>query len=141
MNKISLHIKHLLLAAAGLVVSATPTLAQQAAAKWRPVPEMIVVSANPIKNWQGVLTGTHFSSAMAVSASLSVPYGDLNLARSPDEDELDRRINVAAGLVCRQLDLKYPETQYPKLAGDDCYTGAVHDGLERANLIIAAAKK
>jgi|SRR6516225_9633745 UrcA family protein len=142
MNKISLPIKPLLLAAAGLAATIPPALAQQQAApKWRPIPEMIVVSANPVKNWQGLLTGTHFTSALSVSASLSVPYGDLNLARTPDADELDRRINVAAGLVCHQLDLKYPETQYPKLAGDDCFSGAVQDGLARANLIIAAARK
>jgi UrcA family protein len=141
MNLISHPTKHLLLAAAALAATITPGHAQQAAPKWRPIPEMIVVSANPIKNWQGLLTGTHFSSALSVSASLSVPYGDLNLTRTPDADELDRRINVAASLVCRQLDMKYPESQYPKLAGDDCFSGAVQDGLARANLIIAAARK
>ena len=140
MKKISLRTTHFLVAV-GLAIVATPAIAQQTAPKWRPVPESIIVSANPVKNWQGLLTGTHFSSALAVSASLSVPYGDLNLAQTPGVDELDRRIGVAAGLVCRQLDLKYPESQYPKLAGDDCYQGALNDGLKTAGVIIAAARK
>ena len=142
MTKTSFPRKHLLLAAFALAAVSAPALAQQAKPPgWRPVPEMIIVTANPIKNWQGLLTGTHFSSALSVSASLPVPYSDLNLAQSPGADELDRRINVAAGMVCRQLDLKYPPTQYPTLAGDDCFQAALSDGLARANLIIAAAKR
>lgn len=134
--------KHLLLAAFALAAVSAPALAQQANPPgWRPIPEMIIVTANPIKNWQGVLTGTHFSSALSVSASLPVPYGDLNLTRTPDADELDRRINLAAGMVCRQLDLKYPPSQYPTLDGDNCVQAARSDGLARASVIIAAAKR
>jgi UrcA family protein len=125
-----------------LTAASAPALAQQATPPgWRPVPEMIIVTANPIKNWQGILTGTHFSSAMSVSASLPVPYGDLNLTRTPDADEFDRRIGVAANMVCRALDVKYPPSLYPPLDGDNCVQAARSDGLARANLIIAAAKR
>ena len=102
---------------------------------------MIIVTANPIKNWQGLLTGTHFSEALAVSASLSVPYRDLNLVTQPDASELQRRIHVAASLVCQQLDQKYPIPQYVELAKDDCYSAAVSDGLARADQAIAAARQ
>jgi UrcA family protein len=70
-----------------------------------------------------------------------VPYADLNLARDADASELDRRIHVAARLVCTELDIKYPPSQYPTIAGDDCEQVATRDGLTQADQIIAAAKK
>ena len=141
-----LHHKHLMLvaimlASVGLAIANGPAVAQQTAARWKPAVETIIVTAAPIKNWQGVLTGTKFSEAFAVSASIPVPYSDLDLAREPGAAELVRRINVAAHLVCLQLDIKYPRSEYPVLEGDDCEQTAAKDGLSSANLIIAAAKR
>ena len=41
--------------------------------------------------------------------SVRVSYADLDM-KSPDGvAELDRRVNVAANYVCKQLDRRYPE--------------------------------
>jgi UrcA family protein len=133
--------KHLLLAAAGLAAMAAPLAAQPVAPRWKPGPEVIVVTANFDPNWRNVLTGTSISSAIAVSASLPVPYGDLDLTRPPDVDEFGRRINVAAGFICRQLDVKYPPQQYPILNGDDCFQSAVNNGMTSVSQIVAAVRQ
>ena len=86
------------------------------------------------------LTASHLGKAFMVSASIPVPYSDLDLAKEPGAAELGRRIRVAAHLVCRQLDLKYPPALYPILEGDDCERTAAMDGMSRADQIIAAAK-
>lgn len=130
-----------LLAAISILI-VQPAAAQQAPPRWNPGVETITVTAMAAaKNLRAVLTGTHFAEAFAVSASIPVPYADLNLARDADASELDRRIHVAARLVCTELDIKYPPSQYPTIAGDDCEQVATRDGLTQADQIIAAAKK
>lgn len=145
MKRESLHHRHLTLVASMLacIVSATaigPAVAQQAPAKWKPSRESITVSAAPTKNYRMVLTGSHLGEALVVTASIPVPYSDLNLAKEPDATELGRRIHVAAHLVCQQLDLKYPPALYPILDGFDCEHTAAADGMAVADQIIAAAK-
>ena len=96
-----------------------------------------------MKNWRDALTASHLGKAFMVSASIPVPYSDLDLAKEPDATELDRRIHIAARLVCEQLDNKYPPTQYPILegySGLDCARMAARDGMEQINTIIASAK-
>jgi len=145
----SLHHKHLVLTAAllasiGLAITVRPALGQQTAPKWVPTRESIVVRAAPTKNWRVVLTASHLGEAFIVSASMPVPYSDLNLARDPDAVEFGRRIRVAAHLVCQQLDLKYPPTQYPIVdgySGYDCERASANDGMSQANTIIASAKR
>ena len=128
----------------GLAIISGPAFGQQTAARWVPTRESITVRAAPTKNWRVVLTASHLGEAFIVSASMPVPYSDLDLAKQPDAAEFDRRIHVAAHLVCQQLDIKYPPTQYPIVdgyAGYDCERAAAKDGMSQASTIIASAQK
>jgi UrcA family protein len=134
---------HLLLAAllTCIAAPAAPALAQQAAPRWRPSLESVIISAQkPMRNYRLVLSSSHLGEAFFISASIDVPYSDLNLAQDVGAEELDRRIHVAARLVCEQLDRKYPQAQYPILEGFNCVQDAARDGMERANLVIANAR-
>jgi UrcA family protein len=131
----------LMLASLGLTNA--PAVAQQAPARWTPHVESIIVRAGAPKNWRMALSASRLGTAFVITASIPVPYSDLNLARDPDAAELDRRIHVAARLVCQQMDSKYPPTQYPILegySGDECARVAASEGMEHANMIIASAK-
>ena len=139
------------LAVAGLIVTMGPAAAQgaqgtqgaraTAIAKWMPNMESITISAMPFKDWRVLFTGSHISSAMAVSASIPVPYSDLNLVRDADAAELDRRIGVAAQLVCHELDEKYPPSIYVSLDGGNCVQEANRGGISIAHDVVAAARK
>jgi UrcA family protein len=118
-----------------------PAFAQDAPTKWVPTRESITISAAPTRNYRVILTGSHLGEAIVVSASMAVPYSDLNLTRDPDAIEFGRRIHVAAHLVCRQLDVKYPPAQYPILDGFDCEHDAAVDGMQHADQVIASARK
>jgi UrcA family protein len=145
MKKKSLH--PLMLAASifvstGLTIASEPAFAQQTQARWKPTLESIIVSAAaPNKNWRDFLSGSHLGGkAFVVSASIPVPYSDLDLAKEPGASELDRRIHLAARLVCLQLDIRYPPAQFPILEGYDCESAAARDGMSHASAIIANAK-
>ena len=129
-----------IIAPAALASASAPALAQDAAPKWRPTLEQVIISAKASRNYRVVLTNSRLGEAFIVSASMEVPYNDLNLAKDPDAAELDRRIHVAAHLICQQMDRKYPPVQYPILEGFDCEHDAAKDGMERANLVIASAR-
>lgn len=122
----------------------TDALAQEAGAKWRPRVESIVVRAGAPKHWREALSASHLGQAFAVSASIPVPYSDLDLAKDADATEMSRRVRVAADLVCQQLDKKYPPTQYPIVegySGFECAIAAAKDGMEQVNTIVASAKR
>jgi len=145
MKKEALHHRHLMLvaitlASIELAIANGPAVAQQTQARWKPSLESVTVSAAANKNYRIVLSGSHLGEALVVTASMPVPYNDLDLAKEPGATELGRRIHVAAHLVCLQLDLKYPPALYPILEGDDCERTAAVDGMSRADQIIAAAK-
>ena len=145
MKKEALHHRHLMLvaitlASIGLAIANGPAVAQQTQARWKPSLESVTVSAAANKNYRIVLSGSHLGEALVVTASMPVPYNDLDLAKEPCATELGRRIHVASHLVCLQLDLKYPPALYPILEGDDCERTAAVDGMSRADQIIAAAK-
>ena len=141
MKTTSLHHKHLALVAVMLAfIGSGPALAQQAQTRWTPTRESIVVRAAPTKNWRVVLTASHLGEAFIVSASMPVPYSDLDLGKEPGAAEFGRRIHVAAHLICEEMDHKYPQVQYPILEGFDCEHDAARDGMERANLVIASAR-
>jgi UrcA family protein len=125
---------------AALASASAPALAQDAAPKWKPTLEQVIISAKASRNYRVVLTNSRLGEAFIVSASMEVPYNDLNLAKDPDAAELDRRIHVAAHLICQQMDRKYPPVQYPILEGFECEHDAAKDGMERANLVIASAR-
>ena len=116
------------------------TAAQQKPPKWNPSLESVVVSAMHSENYRVILSNTRLGEAFVVTASMPVPYSDLNLAKEPDADELGRRIHIAAHLVCLELDRKYPPALYPIVEGDNCEHAAALDGMDRANQVIAAAK-
>jgi len=123
-----------------LASAASPSLAQDATPKWKPTLEQVIISAKGSRNYRLVLSNSRLGEAFIVSASMEVPYNDLNLTRDPDADELGRRIHVAAHLICEQMDRKYPQSQYPILEGFNCEHDAARDGMERANLVIASAR-
>lgn len=132
---------HLLLAALLTCIAAPPALAQQATPKWKPGLESVIISAQkPMRNYRLVLSSSHLGEAFFISASIDVPINDLDLAKDIGAEELDRRIHVAARLVCETLDRKYPPAIYPILEGNDCVLDAAKDGMERANLVIANAR-
>jgi UrcA family protein len=134
---------HLLLAALLTSIAAPggPALAQQAVPRWKPGLESVIISAQkPMRNYRVVLSASHLGEAFVVSASLDVPYSDLDLVKQTDADELGRRIQVAARLICETLDRKYPQALYPILEGFDCVADAARDGMEHANLVIASAR-
>jgi UrcA family protein len=142
----SLHHRHLTLVAGMLAFTglAMPALAQQTTPRWKPSVESVVVRAGAMKNWRDALTASHLGKAFMVSASIPVPYSDLDLAREPGAAELDRRIHVAASLVCEQLDNKYPPNQYPLIegySGQECARVAARDSMDQVNTIIASAKR
>jgi len=121
-----------------------PALGQTTAPRWTPRVESIIVKAGAMKNWHMALTASHLGKAFAVSATIPVPYSDLDLAREPDASELGRRIQVAARLVCQELDTKFPPTQFPVLegySGPECVRVTAHDSMEQADMIIASAKR
>jgi len=113
---------------------------QQTPPTWRPSLETVIVQAAKLKNYRLVMSGTRIGEVFAVTASLQVPYSDLHLAAATDAAELQRRINVAARLVCLELDAKYPPSMYAIVEGDNCEQNATKDGMDRANQVIAAAK-
>jgi UrcA family protein len=121
-----------------------PALAQPTAERWRPRVESIIVRAAPPKNWRLALSASRLGQAFLVSASIPVPYSDLDLAREQDATEMGRRIRVAAQLVCQQLDNKYPPAQYPIVegySGYDCARMAAKDGMEHVDMILASIRR
>jgi UrcA family protein len=132
----------LTLASTGLMNA--PAAAQPAKARWSPRMESIVVKAGALKDWHMALTASHLGRAFAVSATIPVPYDDLNLGREEDATELGRRVQVAARLVCQELDNKYPPTQFPIIegySGQECVRVTARDSMEQANMVIASAKR
>ena len=146
MKRKSLHhlmLASLILAPVAGTFAAGPALAQPAQPRWRPRLETIIVRAAPTKDWHIALTASHLGRAFMVSASIPVPYSDLDLGRQPDADELGRRIQVAARLVCQELDRKYPPTQFPIVEGyadGDCAREATRDSMEQVNIVVASAR-
>lgn len=96
-----------------------------------------------MKNWRAALTASHLGKAFAVSASMPVPYADLDLVKDDDATELGRRVQVAARLVCQELDTKYPPMQFPIIegySGQECVRATARESMEEADLVIAKAK-
>jgi UrcA family protein len=119
---------------------AQQTSAQQKPPKWNPSLESVIVSGMIPKNYRVILSNTRLGEAFVVTASMPVPYSDLNLAREADAAELGRRIHVAAHLICFELDRKYSPELYPIEDGYDCEHNAASDAMEQANRAITAAR-
>jgi UrcA family protein len=136
---------HLLLVTLAFTgLTSTSALAQSSTPRWSPRMESITVRAGAPKNYLRALTASHLGTAIVVTASIPVPYADLDLVKEPDVDELTRRITVAARLVCQMLDEKYPPTQYPLLegySGYECVRMTARDSMDQANTVIASIKR
>ena len=133
---------HLILVALTLAFTGGTAAMAQEKPRWKPRVESVIVRAGGSRDYHMALTASHLGKAFLVSASIPVPYSDLDLTK--EADELGRRIRVAAELVCQQLDNKYPPAQYPVLegySGYDCVRMASRDSMEQADLIIANAKR
>ena len=126
-------------------VTALPASAQtRSTARWSPRIESIVVKAGAMKNWRAALSASHLGKAFAVTASMPVPYADLDLIKNEDADELGRRVQVAARLVCQELDNKYPPAQFPIIegySGTECVRVTARESMDEANMVIARAKR
>lgn len=144
MEKVSLRRKHLVLLAAILAFGGSARTGDAASAPSRNAKPMatITVTAAPIGNLREIqrltVQGNKF---LAVSASVPVPYGDLNLSQMAGASELNRRVKVAARMACDQLDQAYPPHIYPVIGTDDCVKTAAENGLAEAGSVIAAAKR
>jgi UrcA family protein len=134
----SLH--HLMLAAIMLASAGSGPVLAQPVVKWSPNRESVTITATASKNYRVILSNSHLGEAMMVSASIPVPYNDLDLTKDPGADEFGRRIHVAAHLICAELDRKYPPAQFTILEGFDCEHDAAVDGMEQANKIIASRR-
>ena len=147
MEKKSLHRKHRILARVlafiGLALASGPAIAQQAPINWKaPMATITVTAAPTLLNLREIQRLTVFGSKfLMVSASIPVPYSDLNLTPESGATELGRRINVAARIACDQLNIKYPPTIYPVMGTDDCEKKAADGGHAEAGSVIAAAKR
>jgi UrcA family protein len=127
-----------------MAVTALPASAQRSTPRWSPRVESITVTAGAMKNWRAALSASHLGRAFAVSASIPVPYADLDLVKDEDASELGRRVHVAARLVCQEMDSKYPPNQYPIIegySGQECVRVTARDSMEEANMVIARAKR
>jgi UrcA family protein len=139
MEKTSLHRITLGATLFALALASGPAAAQQANRK-API-ATITVTAAPYKNLGEISRMTvQGHKFLVVSASIPVPYSDLNLAQSSGADELGRRIRVAARMACQQLDIKYPPHIYAVIGSDDCQRNAADSGMAEANVVIAAAR-
>lgn len=140
MEKVSLRRKHFVLLAAALALG-MPAQAQQTSRNSKPI-ATITVTASPIGNLREIqrltVQGNKF---LAVSASIPVPYGDLNLAQQGGVSELNRRIKVAANMAGDQLDMAYPPTIYAVIGTDDCVKVAAENGLAEAGRVVASRKR
>src|SRR3954469_1512034 len=133
---------HLILVALTLAFAGGTAAMAQEKPRWKPRVESVIVRAGGSRDYHMALTASHLGKAFLDSASIPVPYSDLDLTK--EADELGRRIRLAAELVCQQLDNKYPPAQYPVLegySGYDCVRMASKDSMEQADLIIANAKR
>lgn len=143
MEKVSLRRKHLVLLAAVLAFGGWTTTSEAASASRNAKPmATITVTAAPIGNLREIqrltVQGNKF---LAVSASVPVPYGDLNLSQPAGASELGRRVRVAANMACQQLDFAYPPHIFPVIGTDDCVKTAAENGMAEAGSVIAAAKQ
>jgi len=132
------------IAFASLVLTVGPALAQQARTSWKPRLESITVQAGKMRDWHLALSASRLGTVFMVSASIPVPYSDLDLAQEPGATELGRRVQVAAHLVCQELDRKYPPTQFPIVEGyadGDCAREATRDSMEQVNIVVASARR
>jgi len=125
----------------GLALAHGPAAAQEKPADRKAPMATITVTAAPYRNIPEISRMTvQGHKFLVVSASIPVPYSDLDLAQTSGASELGRRIKVAARMACQQLDMKYPPHIYAVIGTDDCQRNAANNGMAEANVVIAAAR-
>ncbi len=101
-----------LLAAAMIVLSAGAALAQPApptsGLPLQPPPSDAVVGEVTIEAPKVVERTRYGVIGQEILMSVRVSYADLDMQSADGVAELDRRVNVAANYVCKQLDRRYP---------------------------------
>ena len=137
---ISLFHKRLVLVAvvlASAAITALPATAQtRSTARWAPRIESITVKAGAMKNWRAALTASHLGKAFAVSASMPVPYADLDLVKSEDAGMIVEAIRAASKgepFVSAELDLALNAGEIggaPKLSAQERRVMALYGGGE-----------
>jgi UrcA family protein len=73
-----------------------------------------------------------------VTLTRRVGYGDLNLAKTADAAELQRRVEQTAKDSCKELDDRYPFEPKQK---EDCTKTTVDKAMVQVRAAIAAAEK
>jgi len=143
MTKASLHLSTLaatLFAILGLAFVSPATAQEKTTTTKTPIATITVTTA-PYRNMGEISRMTvQGHKFLVVSASIPVPFSDLDLAQASGADELGRRIRVAARMACQQLDIKYPSHIYAVIGTDDCQRNAANSGMAEAKLAIAAAR-
>ena len=101
------------LLAAALVLTAGAALAQAppppSGLPLQPPPADAVVGEGVIASPKVVERTRYGVVGQEILMSVRVSYADLDMKTPDGVAELDRRVNVAANYVCKQLDRPYPE--------------------------------
>lgn len=101
------------LLAAALVLTAGAALAQPppptSGLPLQPPPADAVVGEVVIESPKVVERTRYGVVGQEILMSVRVSYADLDMKTPDGVAELDRRVNVAANYVCKQLDRRYPE--------------------------------
>lgn len=130
----------ILAGAAGVFLISPAASAQPYGGPYAPAPypagptEEVTVTAPPFTQETTRLNGP----LEAVSMSMTVPYGDLDLRTYHGARMLRMRVRDAARSVCTQLADAYPVHQL--VHGAPCYRTAVDNGLVRADEAISSAR-
>lgn len=113
----------------GFATAGTPALSQ-------PMEEITVTAPRVIHEQ---VDRSHATGAPVERITLTrqVSYGDLDLAKTADAQELKTRVADMAKKACKQLDSLYP--LLPK--DPECVRKATDSGMEQADAAIAAASK
>jgi UrcA family protein len=107
-----------------LLASSGPALAQEQIIV-RP-PFSMHENETPLKG--GMKTST-------IMVSRTVGYDDLDLSKSSDRARLNRRIDIAAHIACRELDNRFPPSVYVPVSGsEDCVGNARREALAMADI-------
>ena len=74
-------------------------------------------------------------NSQSISVNRYVNYGDLDLSRASDRDELQNRVHATAREACNALDAKFPPTVYvPVDESGSCIGSASRGALAMANI-------
>jgi UrcA family protein len=115
----------------GLALASNAALAQPS------TPVATVVAPHEVGRWAS--TGTPVEQFSDIQ---NVEYGDLNLNKPSDVDELKRRVADAARAGCAELDRLYPPAVYlPAQTNRHCVNNAIVASTSQIDSAVAAASR